>query len=79
MPEDEQQGDASPGTPQLTVSARWYLWEGGFLAIGKSDGIVPLHSHHAIQIVIAINGEVAIKGTRGEWRDCRGCHRPTGR
>ena len=72
MPEDEQQADAAPETPRSTVSARWYLWEGGFLAIGKGDVVVPPHSHHAVQIVIAINGEVAIKGTRGEWRDCRG-------
>ena len=69
MPEDEQQGAE---TPRSTVSARWYLWDGGFLAIGKSEGTIPPHSHHAIQIVIAINGEVAIKGTRDEWRDSRG-------
>ena len=57
---------------ESSVSARWYLWDGGFLAIGKSNGRVPPHSHHAIQIVIAINGEMAIKGTRGEWRAGRG-------
>jgi len=72
MPEGTQQSDAASDTPPAVVSARWYLWEGGFLAIGKSEGIVPPHSHHAVQIVIAINGKVAIKGTRGEWRDCRG-------
>jgi AraC-like DNA-binding protein len=72
MPEKEQRVAVAPETPRSTVSARWYLWDGGFLAIGKGDVIVPPHSHHAVQIVIAINGDVAIKGTRGEWRDCRG-------
>src|SRR5262245_56216351 len=55
-----------------TVSARWYLWDGGFLAIGKSEGVIPPHSHHAIQIVVAIEGEVAIKGAHGDWRAGRG-------
>lgn len=72
MPERAQQSDAASDRQRYVASVRWYLWEGGFLAIGKSEGIIPPHSHHAIQIVIAINGEVAIKGTRGEWRDSRG-------
>ena len=54
------------------MSARWYLWDGGFLAIGKGDVIVPPHSHHAIQIVIAIDDDIAVKGAKGEWRDSRG-------
>ena len=54
-------------------SARWYLWDGGFLAVGKSNwGVIPPHSHHAIQIVVAIDGEMAIKGARGDWRTGRG-------
>jgi hypothetical protein len=52
---------------------RWYLWDGGFLAMGKADwGVIPPHSHHAIQIVVAIDGEMAIKGSRGDWRSGRG-------
>jgi AraC family transcriptional regulator len=58
---------------ESSVSARWYLWDGGFLAIGKSNwGVIPPHSHHAIQIVVAIEGEMAIKGPRGNWRSGRG-------
>jgi AraC family transcriptional regulator len=54
-------------------TARWYLWDGGFLAVGKSNwGVIPPHSHHAIQIVIAIDGEMAIKGALGDWRAGRG-------
>lgn len=51
---------------------RWYLWDGGFFALGKSQGVVPLHQHHAIQIVIGVEGEIAIKGKQGEWRSSRG-------
>jgi AraC family transcriptional regulator len=33
---------------------------------------VPAHAHHAIQIVIALDGQVAICGSDGEWREARG-------
>ena len=64
--------ESGPDRSRLALAARWYLWDGGFLAIGKSAGVVPHHAHHAIQIVFAIEGEVAIKGTTGDWRAGRG-------
>ncbi|MDP1931122.1 MAG: AraC family transcriptional regulator [Gammaproteobacteria bacterium] len=51
---------------------RWYLWEGGYLLIGRAQGAVPLHSHHAIQIVIALDGTHAIRGENEEWRQGAG-------
>jgi AraC family transcriptional regulator len=51
---------------------RWYLWEGGFLVLARADGVVPPHVHHAIQIVIAIEGNVAIRGEDEEWRMAQG-------
>ncbi len=51
---------------------RWYLWEGGFLLIGRAQGVVPAHAHHAIQVVVALEGEVAIRGSDAPWRRCRG-------
>jgi AraC-like DNA-binding protein len=61
-----------PATPS-SASTRWYLWDGGFFAIGEADwGVIPLHAHHAIQIVVAIDGDMAIKGARGDWRSGRG-------
>jgi AraC family transcriptional regulator len=51
---------------------RWYLWEGGFLLIGRAEGFVPLHSHHAIQIVIALDGNIAIGGDGNDWREAQG-------
>jgi AraC family transcriptional regulator len=48
------------------------LWEGGFLLTARAQGVVPAHAHHAIQIVIALDGCVAIGGSDGEWREARG-------
>jgi AraC family transcriptional regulator len=61
-----------PGESRWSGTARWYLWDGGFFAVGRTQGIVPPHLHHAIQIVIAIDGEVGIRGKRGDWRMGRG-------
>jgi AraC-like DNA-binding protein len=51
---------------------RWYLWEGGFLLTARAQGVVPSHAHHAIQIVIALDGCVAICGSDDAWRESRG-------
>jgi len=51
---------------------RWYLWEGGFLLIGKAKGVVPAHSHHAIQVVIGLDGCTAICGKDDGWLESRG-------
>lgn len=50
---------------------RWYLWEGGFLLVARAQGAVPAHAHHAIQIVVAIDGAVALAGADGQWREHR--------
>jgi hypothetical protein len=51
---------------------RWYLWEGGFLAVGQAGGEVPEHAHHAIQIFIAIDGGVGIRASEKTWHEGRG-------
>lgn len=51
-----------------TGTPSWYLWDGGFAALGQSDGVVPPHEHHAIQIVVAVDGTVGIHGKQGDWR-----------
>src|SRR3954469_22650461 len=51
---------------------RWYLWEGGFLLIARAEGVVPAHAHHAIQIVVAFDGMVAIAGEDDRWRRAPG-------
>lgn len=61
-------GEANAGSYRWSNVPRWYLWEGGFLLIGRGQGVVPPHSHHAIQIVIALDGTLAICGQNEEWR-----------
>lgn len=58
--------------PEGRDAPRWYLWDGGYLAVGRSKGVVPPHAHHAIQIVISIDGMASIRGSRGDWRSGRG-------
>jgi AraC-like DNA-binding protein len=47
---------------------RWFLWEGGFLLTASARGVVPPHAHHAIQAVIAVDGEVKISGNGKDWK-----------
>lgn len=56
------------GESRWSGTPYWYLWDGGFFAIGRSEGLVPPHAHHAIQIVITFEGTVGIRGERGDWR-----------
>jgi AraC-like DNA-binding protein len=48
---------------------RWYLWEGGFLVVGRAGGEVPVHAHHSIQVHVATEGRVAIREAGGEWQE----------
>jgi AraC-like DNA-binding protein len=67
--------DGSPiwiGDARTARAPRWYLWEGGFLAIGQAGGEVPPHAHHAIQLFLALDGMAAIRATGGTWREGRG-------
>jgi hypothetical protein len=50
---------------------RWYLPEGGFLLTARAQGVVCSHAHHAIQIIIALDGCVAICGKDDGWRESR--------
>lgn len=57
---------------QYLSEPRWYLWEGGFLLIARANGEIPFHAHHAIQIVIGLDGGMAIRGQDGPWQQARG-------
>ena len=59
-------------TSRWEGSADWYLWDGGFLVIGRSEGVVPPHAHHAFQLVVAVDGVVRIAGADGVWKEGRG-------
>jgi AraC-like DNA-binding protein len=49
--------------------ARWYMWDGGFLAMGEARGTVPPHAHHALQIAIPLAGRAALQLEDGPWRE----------
>ena len=57
---------------QVSEGVCWYFWDGGFLAIGRAHGVVPPHAHHAIQVVLTMEGEIAACGSDGRWRTGRG-------
>ena len=65
---DEPSADPAATPSRWTGTPNWYLWDGGFAALGRSEGVVPPHDHHAIQIVVAIEGRIGIQGERGDWR-----------
>ena len=58
--------------PLSSWSPRWYLWDGGFFLLGRAQGVIPPHSHHAIQIALGIDGVVSTKGRHGDWQQARG-------
>lgn len=57
---------------QVSDAVRWYVWDGGFFAMGRAHGVVPPHAHHAIQIVLALDGEIAACGHNACWIAGRG-------
>ena len=59
-------------TVQVSDAVRWYVWDGGFFAMGRAYGVVPPHAHHAIQIVLALDGEIAACDKNGRWKTGRG-------
>ena len=38
----------------------------------RAQGVVPAHAHHAVQIVIALDGHIAIRDRHHDWRESRG-------
>ena len=61
-----------PNGVQVSETVRWYVWDGGFIALGRAQGVVPRHAHHAIQIVVALDGEIAVQGPDQVWLSARG-------
>lgn len=49
-----------------------YFWDGGWIGVGSSMGIVEPHSHHAVQITLALKGTVAFRAPDGDWIECDG-------
>jgi len=64
--------ESSQQRPAWLTEPSWYLWDGGFLLLGRSEGMIGAHTHHAIQVVIALNGEPAVCAEDGNWQSGRG-------
>lgn len=52
-------------------SALVYFWDGGWLGIGRGRGVVPPHSHHAVQISVGLDGPLRVRDGDEAWRECR--------
>ncbi|WP_280151777.1 AraC family transcriptional regulator [Piscinibacter sp. XHJ-5] len=59
------------GRPVVGVG-RVLLWSGGSLWIGRQGGVAQAHSHHAIQITLALTGSVRLCHEGPTWRDYTG-------
>lgn len=47
-----------PRAPGGMREARWYLWDGGFLFMGRASGTLSSHAHHAVQVTLGLDGPV---------------------
>jgi hypothetical protein len=53
--------DGVPASSCWSGTPDWYLWDGRFVALGRSEEYWSAHEHHAIQIVVAVEGTVSIR------------------
>ena len=52
---------------------RVMLWNGGSLWIGREGGVARPHAHHAIQVTLALSGQVLLSAADdGAWREYAG-------
>jgi AraC-like DNA-binding protein len=68
--------DAKNRIDQTAPGGGWapraYLWEGGWIGVGRASAIVPPHEHHAVQISLALDGELRVRQTEGDWQTSPG-------
>lgn len=68
--------------PRRPISGigRVLFWPGGSVWIGRQAGLGLEHSHHAIQISLALTGSIRLHASAPDWEECRGAvlrpHRP---
>lgn len=59
--------------PRHVATGRAYFWQGGSLWIGRAEGRTDWHSHHALQIALALDGRCRFRQQKdGEWSELRG-------
>lgn len=57
---------AGPAKPIAGIG-RVLLWNGGSLWIGRAAGSVQFHSHHAIQVSLALSDRLKLRSDNGPW------------
>jgi AraC family transcriptional regulator len=66
----------SDPTPPLTGWAPLvYFWDGGWIGVGESGGVVPPHAHHAIQISLGLSGPLRLRHAEDDgaaWMEMAG-------
>jgi AraC family transcriptional regulator len=64
---------SKPGERRIGAVGRVLLWKGGSVWIGRNVGGAELHSHYAIQVTLALDGEFLIRPEESdEWQKTRG-------
>ena len=55
------------------ATGRAYFWQGGSLWVGRAQGRTDWHSHHALQIALALDGRCRFRQQAdGEWTELAG-------
>lgn len=49
-----------------------YFWDGGWIGVGRAQGVVKMHAHHAVQVTLGLSRGVAFREPGGEWIECDG-------
>ncbi len=50
-----------------------YFWDGGWIGVAASRGIVPPHAHHAVQVTLALDGRrVRFREPDADWSEGAG-------
>lgn len=59
--------------PREHAVGAFHAWDGGCLFIGRDGGLVPVHAHHALQIVFGSSGEIGLRASdREPWHRMAG-------
>ncbi len=72
----------APRQVHSTISAegRIHFWQGGVLWIGRGQGRTDWHDHHALQLALALDGELRFRTVRnGPWGAYQGALVPSHR
>ena len=57
---------------EIGWNPRAYLWESGWIAISRASTIFPIHSHHAVQIILSLDVSMRMHAGNGEWCSMHG-------